>query len=126
MAMNAAAPEGTPPWLPQLPVIFENRQSAPPCLGEALRRGTLLSTIKLKQPNDSIMNPISDQILANPFTKNSGSRSQNKIAIARAPKNFQSTPHPPLENFQSTLGIIKRTITTENKKFCSMYRHFVA
>jgi len=60
-----------------------------------------------------------------PFYKKFRIRLAKKFAIARAPKKFQSTPHPPLEIFHLTLGIIKRILTPENQKFCSMYMHFV-
>jgi len=62
------------------------------------------------------MNPISDQI-RQAFYK--------KFRIRFAQKNFQSTPHPLPEIFQSILDFIFRTISPENQKFCSMYIHFV-
>jgi hypothetical protein len=56
--------------------------------------------------------------------KKSRSGSHKKIAIALAPKKFQSTPQPLPEIFQSTLDCNFRTITPENQNFCRLYMHF--
>jgi len=41
--MNAAAPEGTPPR--RIDNYHKKNVHAPPCLGEALRRGTLVNSM---------------------------------------------------------------------------------
>jgi len=40
--MNAATPDGAPPW--RIRNIKNSKPPAPPCLGEALRRVTLINT----------------------------------------------------------------------------------
>ena len=50
--MNAAAPEGTPPRRISDKEI--QKLPAPPCLGEALRRGTLQKNVIISKENDVI------------------------------------------------------------------------
>jgi len=45
VAMNAAAPDGTPPRRVNNRKHLKNTKTAPPCPGGALRRGTLISAI---------------------------------------------------------------------------------
>jgi hypothetical protein len=51
--MNAAAPDGAPPRRINYRKNYLKNLLAPPCLGEALRRGTLIIRIKNSQNKSS-------------------------------------------------------------------------
>jgi hypothetical protein len=99
--MNAAAPEGTPPRRISVYKHICKHRTAPPCLGEALRRGALIELEGLM-----IFMVWVRTIPFSPFQR------------ARFPENFEDSMKLELVHIQQSvfeLGIDRQVFTIDRK-----------